>query len=71
LVSRWTIGRYLKITGWLKQVNKPKPMSTQKQKEYRVKWAEELLDQYWDDVWFTDESTFQFHSNTMKVWSKG
>jgi transposase len=46
-------------------------MLTQKQKEYRVKWAEELLDQDRDDVWFTDESIFQFYSNTMKIWSKG
>ncbi len=39
LVSRWTIGRYLKTTGWLKQVPKLKPMLSQKQKEYRVKWG--------------------------------
>lgn len=59
-VSRWTIGRYLKISGWLKIVPKPKPMLTSKHKAYRVKWAQENLNIQWDDVWISDESCFQF-----------
>jgi len=69
-VSRWTIGRYLKTSGWRKIVPKLKPMLTSKHKAYRVKWDQENLNIQWNNVWISDESCFQFFSNKYAVWTK-
>lgn len=50
MVSRWTIGRYLKASGWLRVALKPKPMLTSKHKFNRVKRAQENLNMEWDDI---------------------
>lgn len=69
-VSKSTISRALKSAGYQKWTPKPIPMLTEIQKFKRVQWCQENLNRNWENVIFTDESTFQFHSNYLKVWAK-
>jgi transposase len=71
LVSPWTVGRYLKYKGWLKLVPKKRPFLNTRQKHSRLEWCLEHRDSNWSNVIFTDESYFQFFTNTINVWSKG
>ncbi|CAG8738106.1 19570_t:CDS:2, partial [Racocetra persica] len=69
-VSYRTIGRYLAIIGYVKNVPRKTSMLTNDQKRKRVEWAQAHLNDNWNRTFFTDESAFQLFRNTLKHWHK-
>jgi transposase len=70
-VSPTTIGRHLTKGGYKKSLPKAIPMLTEAQRQKRVKWAKEHLNDNWDRTLFSDETAFQLSQNTIKRWHKG
>jgi len=69
-VSTSTISRHLNRLKYENCLPLNTPMLTQEQKEHRVKWAKEHLNDNWKSTVFTDESSFQLFRNTIRRWSK-
>ncbi|CAB5202290.1 unnamed protein product [Rhizophagus irregularis] len=70
-VSRHTVGRHLHNYGYKNSLPLAVPMLTAKQKQKRVEWAKEHLNNRWKRTLFTDETSFQLFSNTITQWYKG
>jgi transposase len=70
LVSHDTVYRYLKSKNWICKVPKTIPNLTSTHKTNRVKFATDNINNTFLNTVFTDESYFQLHRNTVKVWSK-
>ena len=65
-VSTSTISRHLNRLKYENCLPLNTPMLTQEQKEHRVKWAKEHLNDNWKSTVFTDESSFQLFRNTIR-----
>jgi transposase len=68
--STRTVQRALKDIGYVKLVPKKTPFLTAAHKEARVNWCRQFLEDDMKDVFFTDESAFQFYRVTLKQWVK-
>lgn len=66
-VTTRTVQRELVKLGWKVGVPKKVPFLTPKHRENRVEWATKHLRQNWRHVVFSDEATFQLHSNTIPM----
>jgi len=58
-VSYRTVGRHLTGIGYQKNLPRVTPMLTVNHKLKRVEWAQNYLNDDWDDTLFTDETAFQ------------
>jgi len=67
-VSVWTIRRRLSETGgkFVKEISKP--LLSERHRANRFKWAKDHQNFNWNNVIFTDESTFQLYRSNKKVW---
>ena len=70
-VSHVTIQRHLHSIGYKNNLPLAVPMLTNDQKQKRVEWAREHLEDDWENTIFTDETAFQLFRNTIKRWYKG
>lgn len=69
-VSARTIQRTLHDIGYVKLVPKTVPFLTAAHKQARCDWCRQFLEDDMRDVFFTDESAFQFYRVTLKQWTK-
>jgi transposase len=69
-VPRWTVQRQLNLMGYKSTLPRATPMLTREQKERRIQWAQQHLDDNWNRTIFSDESSFQLFRNTVRRWSK-
>src|SRR6266511_2453776 len=60
-----TIGRHLAEIGYQKNLPRATPMLTENHKHKRVEWAQNHLNDNWDNTLFTDETAFQLFQNTV------
>ena len=70
-VSYRTVGRHLTEIGYRKDLPRATPMLTVDHKRKRVEWAQNHLNDDWDNTLFTDETAFQLFQNTVECWHKG
>ena len=70
-VSHQTVGRHLKEVGYSKGLPRATPMLTEKQKQNRVLWAQNHLNDTWEQTFFLDETAFELYRNTVRRWYKG
>lgn len=70
-VSHQTIGRHLKEVGYSKSLPRATPMLTEVQKQNRVLWAQNHLNDTWEQTFFSDETAFELYRNTVRRWHKG
>ena len=69
-VSSWTYHRTLLRSGISKKLPKKVPNISQQQEIKRLVFCKQFnVPGFFDNVFLTDESTFQLHRNTIKVWS--
>ena len=66
LVSPSTISRELKRMGFKRRTARSRPLLTQRHKDARLAWCLENKNRDFDNVIFTDESKFQYYSNSRK-----
>ena len=66
-VSRWTIGRSLRRSGYLKWLPQVVPNMTPQHMQKRVEWCQANLNSDWSKVIFTDESYFQLFRHKVKM----
>lgn len=69
-VSERTVRRELKNLGYVSILPRKVPLLTQRAKDVRLSWAREHLRYNWKKVIFSDETTLQMFSNTIKAWSR-
>jgi len=69
-VHERTVRRELKKLGYAAILPRRVPLLTEKHKEIRLQWARDHLNYNWNQVVFSDETTFQMFSNTCLAWSK-
>ena len=67
-VSPRTVRRRLNEAGYKYLPPMTKPLLTDKARENRLKWANENKDRNWNNVIFTDETTFELFRPPVKVW---
>ena len=67
-VSVRTIQKRLREGGAKYMAKLSKPLLTEKHKEKRLKWAKDHQDFDWDQVIFTDESTFHLNQPHPRTW---
>lgn len=65
-----TINRNLIELGYTIKRPKIKPLLTERHKLKRIEFCTQNIDRNWNNVIFSDESTFQLSSNSKKVRSK-
>jgi len=70
-VSYRTVGRHLADIGYQKDLPRATLMLTVDHKRKRVEWAQNHLNDDWDNTLFTDETAFQLFRNTVERWHKG
>jgi hypothetical protein len=70
LVSGMTIYRNLKDSGIFHFVPKKVPLLTEKHIRDRLAWCEKYKNFNWENVVFTDESTFQLFRDVCKEWAR-
>lgn len=70
-VSTNTIFRRLKERGFTLRVPLSKPLLTFDHRKKRVEWCNQVTDINWDQVIFSDESTFILKSYKRKYWTTG
>ena len=70
-VSQSTVVRNLRALGYKNDVPRKAPMLTRAQREKRLKWAKDHLNDNWGRTFFTDETAFQLFRNTVGQWHKG
>ena len=70
-VSYRTVGRHLVQRGYQKSLPRATPMLTENHKRRRVEWAQNHLNDDWENTLFTDETAFQLFRNTVERWHKG
>ena len=68
-ISKSTAYRNLLLSGVGKILPKKIPLLTQIHMEKRVNFANQWKDYHFEDVFLSDESIFQLHRNTVRVWS--
>ncbi len=68
-VSERTIRRELNNLGYVSILPRKVPLLTQRAKEVRLSWAREHLRYNWKKVVFSDETTLQMFTNTIRAWS--
>jgi transposase len=68
-VSERTIRRELKNLGYVSILPRKVPLLTQRAKDVRLSWARDHLRYNWKKVIFSDETTLQMLSNTIRAWS--
>ena len=69
-VHERTVRCELKNLGYVAVLPRRVPLLTQKHKEICLQWARDHLNYDWDQVIFSDETTFQMFRNTCLAWSK-
>jgi transposase len=69
-ISRWTVWRSLKQSGYSKLKPKPIPMLTPAHKAKRVEWCLKHRNTDWSKIVFTDESRFQLYRDKATEWGK-
>src|SRR6185437_1467300 len=67
-ISVRTIQKRLREGGAKYIAKLSKPLLTEKHKEKRLKWAKDHQDFDWDQVIFTDESTFHLNQPHSRTW---
>lgn len=67
-ISRTTIFRLLKKSGFVNKNQTLKPLVTELQKIERIEWALKHYNHCWTDVIFSDEASIWLENNTGKVW---
>lgn len=70
-VHRTTIGNVLRSQGIRRIKPRRTSLLTSEHKKKRLEWCLANVDTDWSNMWFTDESKFQFYSNNVKVLSRG
>jgi len=70
-VSYRTIGRHLLRIGYQKSLPRATSMLTDDHKRQRVEWAQNYLNDDWENTLFSDETAFQLFRNTVEHWHKG
>ena len=70
-VSYRTIGRHLLRIGYQKSLPRATSMLTDDHKRQRVEWAQNHLNDDWENTLFSDETAFQLFRNTVERWHKG
>ena len=68
-VSERTIRRELKNLGYISILPRKVPLLTKRAKDVRLSWARDHLRYNWKKVIFSDETTLQMFSNTIRAWS--
>ena len=68
-VSERTICRELKNLGYISILLRKVPLLTKRAKDVRLSWAHDYLHYNWKKVIFSDETTLQMFSNTIRAWS--
>lgn len=69
-VTDRTVRRYLRRAGYVKLLPKKIPALTDKHKLQRIEFCQKNLQLDISNVFITDESLFQLHRNTLRLWSK-
>ena len=67
-ISVRTIQKHLREGGAKYMAKLSKPLLTEKHKEKQLKWAKDHQDFDWDQVIFTDESTFRLNQPHPRTW---
>ena len=67
-ISDRTIRRRLNDAGGKFVKETQKPLLSERHRSNRLKWAKNHQNYNWDNVVFTDESTFQLYRSNRKVW---
>src|SRR6185312_3765691 len=70
-ISYRTVGRHLVRSGYQKSLPRATPMLTDNHKHQRVEWAQNHLNDDWENMLFSDETAFQLFQNTVERWHKG
>ena len=68
-ISEHTIRRELKNLGYVSIIPRKVPLLTQKAKDTCLTWAYDYLRYNWRKVVFSDETTLQMFTNTIRAWS--
>src|SRR5438128_12160686 len=66
-----TIGRHLLRNGYRKSLPRATSMLTDDHKRQCVEWAQNHLNDDWENTLFSDETAFQLFRNTVERWHKG
>lgn len=69
-VSERTVRRNLNRLGFTSVLPRKVPILTQQSKDNRLSWARDHLHYNWNKVVFSDETTIQMFSNTIRAWSR-
>jgi len=69
-VSHDTITRHLKRSEYKCVLPLATPMLTENHKRYRIEWAKKHLNTDWNQVIFSDETSYQLFRNTIRRWTK-
>ena len=70
-ISYRTVGRYLVRSVYRKSLPRAMLMLTDNHKHRHVKWAQNHLNDDWENMLFSDETAFQLFQNTVECWHKG
>ena len=70
-ISYRTIGRHLLRISYQKSLPRATSMLTDDHKRQRVEWAQNHLNDDWENTLFSDETAFQLFRNTVERWHKG
>ena len=65
---RTTVAKYLFSSGYVQKLPKFVPEINEVQKQKRKTFSRDWAEYSFEDVFLTDESVFQLHRNTIKVW---
>ena len=65
---RTTVAKYLFSSGYVQKLPKIVPELNEVQKQKRKTFSRDWAEYSFADVFLTDESVFQLHRNTIKVW---
>ncbi|CAG8774652.1 5038_t:CDS:2, partial [Rhizophagus irregularis] len=69
-VSRSTVSRYLTSHGYKNALPLATPMLTPAHKHKRIEWAQNHMNDDWQNTLFSDETAFQLFRNTVRHWYK-
>jgi transposase len=69
-ISRWSVNRAINRLGYHSQLPQRVPILTADHKKARVAWAKAHVHENWNKVVWTDETSFQMFSNTMRAFHK-
>ncbi len=69
-VSHMTVSRHLTAQGYKKALPRATPMLTDVHKQKRIEWAQNHLNDDWNQTLFSDETAFQLFRNTVERWFK-